>query len=85
VLDSLDGSQEPLTNILWEGGGLCCWDTAPHTIDAEALCHDIATICLCHQDVLEELHSTTAGITKAAAATSAVKVMAGSVTSTFST
>lgn len=60
VLDSLDGSQRPLTNIPWEGGALCHWDTG-------ASCCDTASICLSHQDALEELHSTTVGITKAAA------------------
>lgn len=52
VLDCLDGSQWPLTNIPWEDGGLCCWDTAPCPIDIGALCHDTASICLSHQDAL---------------------------------
>lgn len=45
------------------------------------------TLCLfvSHQHDLEELHSTTAGISKAAATTRAVNVTAGSAISPFST
>lgn len=68
-------------NVSWEGGGLCCCNTVPHPIAMGALCHDVHLFV----GLTRQLLSNTAGITKAAATTSTMKVMAGSVISTFIT